>query len=138
MTGKATFNSDKKFDIQLDKALLDERGLAWMFENATFDGVKIEAKDETWQWRQTGNICVEHMNRGKASGIAATEADYWVHSLHADNGQVLVRLMFPVPVLYALARKAYDNKRNRVGGDGGLSEIVLIPVRDIITGKAWE
>jgi len=30
MTGKVTFNSDKKFDLQLDKALLDERGLAWM------------------------------------------------------------------------------------------------------------
>jgi len=134
---KVTFNSDKKFDIQLDKALLDERGLAWMFENATFDGVRIEAKDETWQWRQTGNICVEYHNRGKPSGIAATRADYWVHSLHADNGQVLVRLMFPVPVLRALARKAVDAGKAKVGGDGNHSSMVLIPVSDILTGKAW-
>ena len=138
MTEKATFNSDKKFDIQLSKALLDERGLAWMFENATFDGVRIEAKDETWQWRQSGNICVEHHNRGKPSGIAATEADYWVHSLHADNGQVLVRLLFPVAVLRGLARKAYRAGKHRVGGDGGHSEVVLIPVSDILTGRAWE
>jgi len=138
MTGKVTFNSDKKFDLQLDKALLDERGLAWMFENASFDGVKIEAKDETWQWQQYGNICVEYHNRGKPSGIAATKADYWVHSLHAENGQVLVRLLFPVAVLRTLARKAVDEGKARVGGDGNLSSVVLIPVRDIITGKVWE
>jgi len=134
---KITFNSDKKFDLQLKKALLDERGLAWMFENATFEGVKIEAKDETWQWRKYGNICVEWRNRDQPSGIAATEADWWVHSLHADNGMVLVRLMFPVDVLLWLARKYYKAGSWRVGGDGGHSKVVLIPVIDIITGKAW-
>lgn len=137
MRDKITFNPDKKFDMQLSKALLDERGLAWMFENATFDGVRIEAKDETWQWQQSGNICVEYENRGSPSGIAGTEADYWVHSLHADNGQVLVRLLFPVEVLRSLGRKAHKEGRHRVGGDGGFSKMVLIPVRDIITGKAW-
>ena len=70
--------------------------------------------------------------------IAATEADYWVHSLHADNGQVLVRLLFPVAVLRGLARKAYRAGKHRVGGDGGHSEVVLIPVSDILTGRAWE
>ena len=65
---------------------------------------------------QTGNICVECHNHGKPSGIAATEADWWVHSLHADNGQVLVRLMFPVDVLRALARKAFGDGKARVGG----------------------
>lgn len=136
---KCTFNSDKKFDMQLSKALLDEQGLAWMFENATFDGVKIEAKDETWQWQQTGNICVEYENRGKPSGIAATEADWWVHSLHAESGQVLVRLMFPRDGLLDLARENWRDERRRRerGGDGGYSKMVLIPVRDIITGKAW-
>jgi len=89
------------------------------------------------EWQQSGNICVEYWNRGSPSGIAATEADYWVHSLHAENGQVLVRLMFPVEVLRSLARQAYAGGRHRVGGDGGLSKMVLIPVRDIITGKAW-
>lgn len=138
MTEKATFNSDKKFDMQLSKALLDERGLAWMFENATFEGVKIEAKDETWLWQQSGNICVEWRNHDKPSGIAATEADYWVHSLHAESGLVLVRLMFPVDVLLWLARKAYKEGRYRTGGDGGHSKMVLIPVRDILTGRAWE
>lgn len=134
---KITFNSDNKFDMQLEKALIDERGLAWMFENATFDGVRIEAKDETWQWRQTGNICVEYHNHGKRSGINATEADWWIHSLHADNGQLLVRLMFPVPVLRALARKAVADGKARVGGDGNYSSVALIPVSDILTGKAW-
>jgi len=137
MPDKITFNADKKFDIQLSQALIDERRLAWMFENATFDGVKIEAKDERWQWQQTGNICVEWRNHEKPSGIACTEADYWVHTLHDEKGMVLVHLVFPVDVLLWRARRAYKEGKYRTGGDQKQSKFVLIPVADIITGRAW-
>lgn len=127
---KVTFNRDKKFDLQLSEALVNERHLAEIFSAARIE--KIELKSETWQWEQTGNICIEYSQDGERSGIAATEADYWVHELRRD-GQTLCYLMFPTERLKELARKAYKAGRYRTGGgDGGRFCNVLIPLSDIL------
>jgi hypothetical protein len=128
--GKVAFNRDGKFDLQLSQALINERRLAEIFAAAKIE--KIELKSETWQWEQTGNICIEYQQNGKPSGIAITEADYWVHELRRDNG-TLVYLMFPVQRLKELARKAYAQGRyHEGGGDGGRFCNVLIPLREIL------
>jgi hypothetical protein len=128
---KITFNPDNKFDIQLSASLIRERALGDIFRHAVFDGtrpLRIELKSETWQWEQTGNICVEYRQNGEPSGIAITEADIWVHELRR-NGDTLLWLMIPIPRLKELAREAYRQGRyHEGGGDGGRFCNVLIPL----------
>jgi hypothetical protein len=124
--GKVTFNHDKKFDLQLSDALIAERRLADIFVD--LDIHKIELKTETWQWEQTGNICIEYRQGSQKSGIAVTEAGCWVHELRRD-GQTLCYLMFPIERLKELARLAYKEGHYRKGGgDGGRFCNVLIPL----------
>lgn len=130
MRGKIKFERGKKFDIQLSEGLLNERRLADIFEHARIE--KIELKSESWEWEQTGNICIEYRSRGEPSGIAATEADCWVHELKRD-GETLVWLMFPIERLKHIAREAYRQKRFRTkAGDDGAQSVVLIRLRDIL------
>jgi hypothetical protein len=127
---KIKFNRDNKFDLQLSQALVNERRLAEIFTTGKIE--KIELKSETWQWEQTGNICIEFKNDGKPSGIAVTEADYWVHELRRD-GQTLCYLMFPIERLKDLARAAHKAGRYRDnGGDGGRFSNILIRLSDIL------
>jgi len=126
MTDGVVFNRDAKFDLQLSQALINERRLADIFANARIE--RIELKSETWQWEQTGNICIEYRQNGEPSGIATTEADCWVHELRRD-GQTLCYLMFPIQRLKELARKAYaEGRYHEGGGDGGRFCNVLIPL----------
>lgn len=130
---KVTFNQDRKFDLQLDQALIHERHLGEVFAEMKIERpVRIELKSETWQWEQTGNICIEYRQRGAPSGIATTEADFWVHELRRDD-QTLVYLMFPIDRLKALARAAVQEGRARQGvGDRGEYDVALIRLKDIL------
>ena len=128
---KVVFSHDRKFDLQLNQALIDERRLAEIFEHANIE--KIELKSETWQWEQTGNICIEYRQDGHPSGIATTEATVWVHELKRD-GETLCYLMFPVERLKKLAREAWAAGRYRLNvGDGGRFDVVLLRLRDILS-----
>jgi hypothetical protein len=125
-----TFNEDGKFDLQLSQALINERRLGEIFAYRRIGSVEL--KSETWLWEQTGNICIEYRQNGQPSGIAITEADYWVHELRRD-GRTLVYLMFPVDRLKELARDYYKRGNSREGGgDGGRFCNVLIPLAEIL------
>lgn len=124
------FNRNNKFDLQLDAAMIRERELGEIFAGAKIE--KIELKSETWQWEQTGNICIEYRQNGKPSGISVTDADMWVHELRRDD-KTLVYLMFPIDRLKELAREAHHQGRYRTkGGDGGRFSNILIRLRDIL------
>jgi hypothetical protein len=124
------FSRTNKFDLQLGQALIDERRLADIFAHAKIE--KIELKSESYQWEQTGNICIEYRQDGEPSGIAVTEADMWVHELKRD-GETLLYLMVPVPRLKELAREAFRRgKHFEGGGDGGRFCMVLIPLVDLL------
>jgi hypothetical protein len=128
--GKVIFNSDNKFDIQLSQSLIDQRRLAEIFIEG--DIHKIELKSESWQWEKTGNICIEYRQNGKPSGIAVTEAGYWVHELKRD-GKTLCYLMFPIDRLKELARDCHaKGSYHRGGGDGGRFDNILIPLSEIL------
>ena len=130
MSEAVKYNNDKKFDLQLSQALQAERRLGEIFSAKKID--KIELKTETWQWEQTGNICIEYKFNGKPSGIAATEADYWVHELRRDN-ETLCYLMFPIDRLKYLGREFYHlGKTCAKSGDGRKSEVVLIPLNEVL------
>lgn len=119
-----SFNRDNKYDIQLSQALRDESALAKILA-----GAKIELKTESFLWERTGNICIEFASRGKPSGIAVTEADYWVHELKRD-GETLVYLMFPVERLKHLCRTA--GRIVRGAGDDGAQSAVILPLKEIL------
>jgi hypothetical protein len=122
-----SFNRDNKFDLQLSQARLREHALADILCHG-----RIELKSETWQWEQTGNICIEYLQNGKPSGIATTTADVWVHELRREDS-TLVYLMFPVERLKALARSAIEAGQWRNGaGDGGRFTVALIRLKDIL------
>ena len=76
-----TLNNDNRFDIDLQYGQVREQELADILQNE-----KIEVKTERDKWKETGNICIEFQCRGQASGIAVTEAKWWVHVL-ADGDE---------------------------------------------------
>lgn len=135
MSEGVIFGGDKKFDLQLTQALVDERRLAEVFTALKLG--KVELKSETVLWEKTGNICIEFRNRGKPSGISTTEADIWVHELKRLNAEgepfTLLYLMFPIDRLKALARIAIEGGYARKDvGDDGLSDVALIRLKDIL------
>lgn len=128
---KVIQNRDRKFDLQLSRALIDERRLADVFVNQKIE--KIELKSESYQWEKTGNICIEYKQNGTPSGISTTEADVWVHELKRAD-QTLCYLMFPVERLKELCRAAIKNGRSRSGaGDGGRFDVVILRLKDILS-----
>jgi hypothetical protein len=128
---KISFNHDKKFDLQLSQALINERRLAEIFAAKKIE--KIELKSETWLWERTGNICIEYRQNGEPSGICVTEADYWVHELRRNGVGTLCYLMFPTERLKELAGAAFLDGRYREGsGDGGRFCNIIIPLADIL------
>jgi hypothetical protein len=118
-------NNNNKFDIDLQYGQVREEELSDILQNA-----KIEVKTERDKWKETGNICIEFRCRGKPSGIAVTEAKWWVHVL-ANGDDTSCMLMFPTEKLKELARKYYANGKIVNGGDDNLSEMVLLPLKEI-------
>jgi len=117
------FNSDNKFDIQLEQGQIAERRLAKLLAG------KIEVKSESYLWRRTGNICVEYEQNGKPSGIAATEADWWAHELMDDEReQTVAIILVPVERMHQLCSMA---RKHENGGDGGRFKNYLIRIVDI-------
>ena len=118
-------NNNNKFDIDLQYGQVREEELSDILQNQ-----KIEVKTERDKWKETGNICIEFSCRGKPSGIAVTEAKWWVHVL-ADGDDTSCMLMFPTEKLKEIARKYYANGKIVNGGDDNLSEMVLLPLKEI-------
>jgi len=116
-------NNDNRFDIDLKYGQVREQELADMFQNE-----QIEVKTERDKWMETGNICIEYRCRGKQSGIAVTQAKYWAHVL-ADGDDTVCTLIFPTDKLKRIARRYLKNSVH--GGDDNLSEMVLIPLKEI-------
>lgn len=123
-------STSEKFDFQLSQAKINERGLAEIFAYRTIE--KVELKSESVQWEETRNICIEYARDGKPTGIATTQADYWVHELKRD-GKTLVYLMFPIDRLKELCRDAKARGWFRHNaGDGGRQSVILLRLWDIL------
>ena len=74
------YNNDFRHDLELGQ--VGEKALGEIFSNK-----KIEVKTDL-KAHQTGNVFVEYSSRGKKSGIATTEADYWCFIV--SNKQVAI------------------------------------------------
>ena len=81
----------KNFDLDLKFGLLFEDKVQKMLNCKG----NIEVKTERDKWLKTGNICIEVKYRDKPSGLAATDADTWIHLL-AINDEIVGGFFFPV------------------------------------------
>jgi hypothetical protein len=118
-------NNDKRFDIDLSFGQCFEQKVADMLQNS-----KIEVKTERDKWKDTGNIVIEFESRGRPSGIASTEADYWFHNL-AMGDDIVMTLVFPIKTLRNYIAKKHP--RMVRGGDDMTSRLYLIKLQDLVT-----
>ena len=88
-------------------------------------GGHIECKRDylTHKW---GNVFLEYESRGKPSGIATTEAMWWVFGICNKNGDVETIVMASTEWLKSAQKN--PKYRHTSGGDEGSSMGVLIPV----------
>ena len=117
-------NNDKRFDIDLEYGKVFEQKVADMLQNK-----KIEVKTERDMWKSTGNIVVEFESRGRPSGIASTEAEYWFHNL-AIGEDIVMTLVFPTKTLRNYI--ANNNPRMVRGGDNNTSRLYLIKLQELV------
>ena len=123
--------TNKKFDIDLAYGVKMEENLKEFFE-----GEKIEVKTERGScsnkgsWIYTGNHAVEFRYDGKPSGIAVTEAEYWAIVL-AEEEEMIQMHIIPTEKLKEITRIHYKNGRVVKGGDDNLSDLVLVPIKEI-------
>lgn len=117
-------NNDKRFDIDLQYGQVFEQKVADMLQNK-----KIEVKTERDMWKSTGNIVIEFESRGKPSGIASTEAEYWFHNL-AIGEDIVMTLVFPTKTL----RNYITQNMPRMvrGGDNNTSRLYLIKLQELV------
>lgn len=76
---------------------------------------------------KTGNVFVEFYSRGKPSGLATTEADYWCFVIEGVGAFII-----STERLKAIARTCLAEGREKRGGDNNTSRGVLIPTRKLI------
>ena len=117
-------NNDKRFDLDLEYGQVFEQKVADMLQHS-----KIEVKTEREKWKSTGNIVIEFESRGKPSGIAATEADYWFHNL-ALGDDIVMTLVFPTKILKNYIVQAMP--RIVRGGDNNTSRLYLLNLQDLV------
>ena len=112
------------FEYDLEFGQEGEGIIADMFENK-----KIEVKRDNWVGR-TGNIAIEYKSRGKPSGIATTQADYWIIMFSKEYED---KFMFIIETqrLKEVTKKYFNKGSIKKMGDSNTSSAVLIPIKEI-------
>jgi hypothetical protein len=119
---KMEFNSDFKYDLKVGQVA--EEQLAFIL------GCKVEVKNDL-KAHVTGNIFIEYQSRGKNSGIATSEAEYYCIVINSTRFIIL-----PKDELKKLCRKYIGTNRDVVGGDSNTSKGILLPLKDLINGDS--
>lgn len=117
--GVMEYNNDFKYDLQLGQ--IHEQWLGSILTDAT-----IEVKRD-YMAARTGNIFIEFESRGKASGIAASHAEYWAFVLSGHRVVIV-----PLDTVKEVAREQYRKTGYTRGGDSNTSLGVLIKVGDLL------
>ena len=120
-----------KFDLDLQYGQDGERWLTWLGT----DQAKVEVKTERDTWATTGNAVFEYKCRGKASGIAVTTSDYWMHVFKLHDVALMV-MTFHTQDLREFLRECHSTagihgSRLTIGGDDNASEVILVPIQSL-------
>ena len=121
-----------KFDIDLKFGESFEYSLGQILNMG-----KIEIKTERDIWADTGNVAIELMNQGNASGLSVTEAEWWAQIL-SFKGDIKSIILLPVEELKKKVKHSVQHGQGRIvmGGDDNASEIALIPIKEIHETKS--
>ncbi len=121
-----------KFDIDLKFGESFEYSLGQILNMG-----KIEIKTERDIWVDTGNVAIELMNQGNASGLSVTEAEWWAQIL-SFKGDIKSIILLPVKELKKRVKHSVQHGQGRIvmGGDDNASEIALIPIKEIHETKS--
>ena len=112
------FNNDFAFDLIVGQ--MAEKELA-----AVLQDKRIEVKSDK-RAHKTGQFFVEYESRGKRSGIATTQADYYCFEVRG------IFILVSVPTLKIIARKYIGTERDVKGGDSNTSKGILLPILDLL------
>ena len=116
------FNNDFRYDLEIGKE--GERIVDSLFKDKL-----VEVKRDSWVSR-SGNIAIEYESRGKPSGIATTQADYWI-IIFSGGYQDKVMYVFETQILKEVSRECFKKGNVKAMGDNNTSMSVLIPIKEI-------
>ena len=93
------------------------------------EGDKVEIKTEQDQYKDTGNVFVEFSSRGKASGIAITEAKWWAINFMIKGEHQSTSILSTD----RLKKMVKERGKYRIvnGGDNNTSRGFLVPIKDL-------
>lgn len=113
------YNSNFKYDLEV--GVVKEKELGKILSEK-----KIEIKYDL-KALKTGNVYVEYESRGKPSGIATTEAEFYCFAI-GDTYHLI-----PTDRLKEKCRKILKEtpNRNALGGDSNTSKGILLPIKDL-------
>jgi hypothetical protein len=116
------FNNDFRYDLEIGKE--GERIVDSLFKDKL-----VEVKRDSWV-SKSGNIAIEYESRGKPSGIATTEADYWI-IIFSGGYQDKVMCVFETELLKEVSRRYFKIGSIKAMGDNNTSMSVIIPIKEI-------
>ena len=111
---------ERNFDIDLRYGNEGEQLVLQLLNG----GKKIEVKTDRMA-HKTGNVAIEFKCRGRLSGIATSEADYWALVLNENKLIIFIR----TEILRAICRQFYLQGLIKVGGDDRASEMIIVPLK---------
>jgi hypothetical protein len=111
---------ERNFDIDLRYGNEGEQLVLQLLNG----GKKIEVKTDRMA-HKTGNVAIEFKCRGRLSGIATSEADYWALVLNENKLIIFIR----TEILRAICRQFYLQGLVKVGGDDRASEMIIVPLK---------
>ena len=100
--------------------------LAEQWLGDVLSGNTIEVKRD-FRASQTGNVFVEFFCRGKPSGIATSEADYWAFVI--GTGYVVI---LPTKALKEIVELHKEKGLVMSGGDNNVSQGALVKVERLV------
>ena len=112
------YNNDFKYDLKVGQ--LKELELGKILSSST-----IEVKNDL-QALRTKNVYVEYESRGKKSGIARSESDYYCFAF----GDTLH--LISTKELKNRCRKYFGTNRDKKGGDSNTSKGILLPINELL------
>ena len=122
----------KSHDLKVKEDMLFGR-IGEEFTQQLFEGnTKIEIKTERDIWEKTGNICIEMRYKRQPSGISTTKASVWIHLLSVIN-VIKGGFILKVDELKALIKKRHNegNLKMVMGGDDNMSQLALLPIKEL-------
>ena len=117
------------FDLDLKFGEFHEQLL---FQSLSKTGnVTVEVKTDRLAVK-TGNLAVEFRYRGRPSGIQTTKADEYFFVIVEEDGSIRYRLNIPTAKLKKIAYRRYLNGLTTTGGQYNATEMILIPIIDLL------